>query len=125
MSRFPAYFTIWHILGHYTLKFGAYLVLAFLMLPILVIVLYKLWRGIEGMGWGDVKYLAAIGSVVGLGGVVGVLVVASVLGALVGLGLIAAGRGSSKTALPFGSFLALAVILWLYAPSDVLTWSPL
>jgi len=60
-----------------------------------------------------------------LGGVVGVLVVASVLGALVGLGLIAAGRGSSKTALPFGSFLALAVILWLYAPSDVLTWSPL
>lgn len=95
------------------------------LLPILVIVLYKLWRGIEGMGWGDVKYLAAIGSVVGLGGVVGVLVVASVLGALVGLGLIAAGRGSSKTALPFGSFLALAVILWLYAPSDVLTWSPL
>ena len=38
MSRFPAYFTFWHILGHYTLKFGAYLVLAFLMLPILVIV---------------------------------------------------------------------------------------
>jgi leader peptidase (prepilin peptidase)/N-methyltransferase len=95
------------------------------LLPILVIVLYKLWRGIEGMGWGDVKYLAAIGSVVGLRGVVGVLVVASVLGALVGLGLIAAGRGSSKTALPFGSFLALAVILWLYAPSDVLAWSPL
>jgi leader peptidase (prepilin peptidase)/N-methyltransferase len=95
------------------------------LLPILVIVLYKLWRGIEGMGWGDVKYLAAIGSVVGLGGAVGVLVVASVLGALVGLGLIAAGRGSSKTALPFGSFLALAVILWLYAPAEVLAWSPL
>jgi leader peptidase (prepilin peptidase)/N-methyltransferase len=95
------------------------------LLPILVIVLYKLWRGVEGMGWGDVKYLAAIGSVVGLGGVVGVLVVASVLGALVGLGLIAAGRGSSKTALPFGSFLAVAVILWLYAPSKLLSWSPL
>ena len=95
------------------------------LLPILVIVLYRLWRGIEGMGWGDVKYLAAIGSVVGLGGVVGVLVVASIVGALVGLGLIAAGRGSSKTALPFGSFLALAVIFWLYAPSEVLAWSPL
>jgi leader peptidase (prepilin peptidase)/N-methyltransferase len=95
------------------------------LLPILVIVLYRLWRGVEGMGWGDVKYLAAIGSVVGLGGVVGVLVVGSVLGALVGLGLIAAGRGSSKTALPFGSFLALAVILWLYSPSTWSTWSPL
>jgi leader peptidase (prepilin peptidase)/N-methyltransferase len=95
------------------------------LLPTLVIVIYKLWRGIEGMGWGDVKYLAAIGSVVGLRGVVGVLVLASVVGALVGLGLIAAGRGSSKTALPFGTFLALAVILWLYAPSSWLAWSPL
>jgi leader peptidase (prepilin peptidase)/N-methyltransferase len=95
------------------------------LLPTLVIVIYKLWRGIEGMGWGDVKYLAAIGSVVGLRGVVGVLVVASVVGALVGLGLIAAGKGSGKTALPFGTFLALAVILWLYAPASWLAWSPL
>ena len=95
------------------------------LLPTLVIVLYKLWRGIEGMGWGDVKYLAAIGAVVGLRGVVGVLVVGSVLGALVGLGLIVAGRGSGKTELPFGTFLALAAVLWLYAPSSWLSWSPL
>jgi leader peptidase (prepilin peptidase)/N-methyltransferase len=99
--------------------------LAGALLPTLVIVIYKLWRGIEGMGWGDVKYLAAIGSVVGLRGVVGVLVLASVVGALVGLALIAAGRGSGKTALPFGTFLALAVLLWLYAPSAWLAWSPL
>jgi leader peptidase (prepilin peptidase)/N-methyltransferase len=85
----------------------------------------KLWRGIEGMGWGDVKYLAAIGAVVGLRGVVGILVVASILGALVGLALIASGRGSGKTALPFGTFLALAVILWLYAPASWLALSPL
>ena len=32
------------------------------VLPILVIVIYRLWRGVEGMGWGDVKYLAAIGA---------------------------------------------------------------
>jgi leader peptidase (prepilin peptidase)/N-methyltransferase len=95
------------------------------LLPTLVIVVYKLWRGIEGMGWGDVKYLAAIGAVVGLRGVVGVLVVASMMGALVGLALIASGRGTGKTALPFGTFLALAVILWLYAPVSLLAWSPL
>lgn len=95
------------------------------LLPTLVIVIYKLWRGIEGMGWGDVKYLAAIGAVVGLRGVVGVLVVASIMGALVGLALIASGRGSGKTALPFGTFLALAVILWLYAPDSWLALSPL
>jgi len=45
------------------------------LLPILVIVIYKVWRGIEGMGWGDVKYLAAIGAVVGLRGVVGAALV--------------------------------------------------
>jgi len=95
------------------------------LLPILVIVIYKLWRGIEGMGWGDVKYLAAIGSVVGLRGVVGVLVIAATVGALFGLGLIVAGRGSGKTALPFGTFLALAVIFWLYVPESWLVWTTL
>jgi len=85
--------------------------------PILVIVIYKLWRGIDGMGWGDVKYLAAIGAVVGLQDCLWVLVVAAVLGALVGIGLILSGRGSGRTALPFGTFLALAVIVWLYLPS--------
>ena len=94
-------------------------------LPMAVIVIYKLWRGVEGMGWGDVKYLAAIGSVMGLRGCVGVLVVAATLGALVGVGLILSGRGSGKTALPFGTFLALAVILWLYAPPSWIAWSPL
>jgi leader peptidase (prepilin peptidase)/N-methyltransferase len=85
-------------------------------LPMTVIVVYKLLRGIEGMGWGDVKYLAAIGAVVGLQGCLMVLVVAAVLGALVGGALIVTGRGSGKTALPFGTFLAVAVIFWLYMP---------
>ena len=85
-------------------------------LPTSVILLYRWLRGIDGMGWGDVKYLAAIGAVVGLQGCLMVLVVAAVLGALVGGFLIAIGRGSGKTALPFGTFLAVAVILWLYLP---------
>ena len=95
------------------------------MIPTLVIVIYRLLRGIEGMGWGDVKYLAAIGSVVGLRGCIGVLVVGATLGAVIGMGLIVSGKGSGKTALPFGTFLALAVILWLYAPASWLAWSPL
>jgi leader peptidase (prepilin peptidase)/N-methyltransferase len=94
-------------------------------LPMTVIVVYKLLRGIEGMGWGDVKYLAAIGAVVGLQGCLMVLIVAAVLGALVGGALIVAGRGSGKTALPFGTFLAVAVILWLYAPASWRSLIPL
>ena len=37
MRRFPAYYTIWHMAGHYGLRLVALLVLLFLMLPILVI----------------------------------------------------------------------------------------
>jgi len=37
-NPFPAYFTIWHKLGAYTLKISAYAVLFFLILPIVVII---------------------------------------------------------------------------------------
>jgi leader peptidase (prepilin peptidase)/N-methyltransferase len=85
-------------------------------LPALVIGIYYLLRGIEGMGWGDVKYLAAIGAVVGVEGCLWVLVVGSVVGAVLGGILIALKRGSSRTALPFGTFLAVAVLLYLLLP---------
>lgn len=38
MRDFPEYFTIWHIAGYFALRIVAYLVLAFLILPILVII---------------------------------------------------------------------------------------
>jgi len=37
MKRFPEYYTFWHIIGHYGLRVTAFLVLVFLMLPILII----------------------------------------------------------------------------------------
>ncbi len=87
------------------------------LLPTLVIIGYKLVRGEEGMGWGDVKYLAAIGAVVGVRDCMWVLVLAAVAGAAVGIGLWATGRGNGKTALPFGTFLAAAVVVWLLLPA--------
>ena len=94
------------------------------LLPIAVIVLYKLVRGEEGMGWGDVKFLAGIGAVIGLAGCLWVLVVGALLGAVVGLALMVMGRGTAKTALPFGTFLALAALLYLYLPPAWLLWPP-
>jgi leader peptidase (prepilin peptidase)/N-methyltransferase len=93
-------------------------------LPIAVIVLYKLIRGEEGMGWGDVKFLAGIGAVLGLAGCIWVLVTGALLGALVGLALMVMGRGTAKTALPFGTFLALAALLYLFLPAAWRLWSP-
>jgi leader peptidase (prepilin peptidase) / N-methyltransferase len=93
-------------------------------IPAAVILVYRLLRGEEGMGWGDVKYLAAIGAVLGIQACLWVLVVGAVLGAVVGLGLIAAGRGGARTALPFGTFLSGAVILWLYLPPAWRSFTP-
>lgn len=92
-------------------------------LPALVIGLYKLVRGVEGMGWGDVKYLAGIGAAIGLAGCLWVLVAAAMAGALVGVVLIVAGRGSARTALPFGTFLSVALVAWLYLPDAWRVWS--
>ena len=94
------------------------------LLPIAVIVLYKLIRGEEGMGWGDVKFLAGIGAVIGLAGCLWVLIVGALLGALVGVGLMVMGRGTAKTALPFGTFLAIAALLFLFLPPSWRLWTP-
>jgi leader peptidase (prepilin peptidase)/N-methyltransferase len=93
-------------------------------LPIAVIVLYKLIRGEEGMGWGDVKYLAGIGAVLGLAGCLWILIVAALLGACVGVFLMVTGRGTSKTALPFGTFLSIAALIYLVLPAAWRVWPP-
>lgn len=92
--------------------------------PTAIIFAYRWLRGIEGMGWGDVKYLAAIGAVLGMGPVLWVLVVASFAGALFGWILMLLGRGTGKTALPFGTFLALAALLYLFLPEGWRVWNP-
>ncbi len=93
-------------------------------IPATLIVVYRRLKGVEGMGWGDVKYLGAIGAVVGVMACLKVLVLAAVAGAVTGIALIAMGRGSRETELPFGTFLAAATLLWLYVPSSWLAWIP-
>jgi leader peptidase (prepilin peptidase)/N-methyltransferase len=44
----------------------------------------------------------------------------SVVGAAVGLGLIAAGRGRRDTELPFGTFLAVGAMLTLWAGAPLM-----
>ena len=67
---------------------------------------YRL-RHEEGLGMGDVKMLGMIGAFVGWKLTLLSLMVASFAGTIIGLALIASGRGSMKYALPFGTFLAI------------------
>jgi leader peptidase (prepilin peptidase) / N-methyltransferase len=76
--------------------------------------LFKLITGKEGMGYGDFKLLGAIGAWFGWQLLPAVILLSSVVGAVIGIGLIMfKGKGRS-TAIPFGPFLALGGIAALF-----------
>ncbi len=76
--------------------------------------LFRLVTGKEGMGFGDFKLLAAIGAWFGWTALPAVILLASVVGALVGIGLMVFARHGRETPIPFGPYLAGAGLLALY-----------
>jgi leader peptidase (prepilin peptidase) / N-methyltransferase len=67
----------------------------------------------QGMGMGDVKFLAMIGSFLGVKGVLLTLFLGSALGTVIGLFLIGCKVISRKTKIPFGPFLAAGAVFVL------------
>jgi len=79
--------------------------------------LFKLTTGKEGMGHGDFKLLAALGAWLGWQMILPVVLGASVLGALVGLGMKFSGALREGRYVPFGPFLAGSGVAVLLAGS--------
>lgn len=71
----------------------------------------------EAMGFGDVKYMAMIGSVLGWKGVLLTFVLACLFGSLVGVGKFVAVRRMGYV--PFGPFLSAGALVMLLAPEWV------
>jgi len=80
------------------------------------------FRGIEGLGMGDVKMLAMIGAFLGWKLMLVTLVLSSFAGSLIGVGAIALGRGGMKSMLPFGTFLAVGALTAAVAGDVILNW---
>jgi leader peptidase (prepilin peptidase) / N-methyltransferase len=76
--------------------------------------IFKLVRGIEGMGYGDFKLLAALGAWLGWAALPQIILIAAVAGALVGLVATWRGRMRFEEPLPFGPFLAAGGALTLF-----------
>jgi leader peptidase (prepilin peptidase) / N-methyltransferase len=80
---------------------------------------YLLFTGREGMGGGDVKLLAMIGAFLGWQSLLFVVFASSLAGSLVGIvAMLKQGQGG-KTRLPYGPFLALAAMVFLFFQNDI------
>ena len=68
----------------------------------------------EAMGFGDVKFMAAIGAFLGWQSTVFSLMVSSMIGSLVGITLIVIGRREWSSRLPYGPYIAMAAAIWVF-----------
>lgn len=81
--------------------------------------LFKLVTGKEGMGYGDFKLLAAIGAWLGWQLLPVTLLLASVVGAVVGLAMIVAVKHDRRVPIPFGPYLAGGGLVALFFGADL------
>jgi leader peptidase (prepilin peptidase)/N-methyltransferase len=87
--------------------------------------LFKLIRGKEGMGYGDFKLLAALGAWLGWTMLPLIVLLSSVVGAVIGIALIAFKGRDHDLPMPFGPFLAIAgAIALFFGPQLVKLYLP-
>jgi leader peptidase (prepilin peptidase)/N-methyltransferase len=82
---------------------------------------FKLVTGKEGMGYGDFKLFAAFGAWFGWQALIPVILMASVIGAVIGIAIKLKGNLREGGYVPFGPFLALAGLTsMVFGPSAIL-----
>ena len=82
---------------------------------------FKLLTGKEGMGYGDFKLFAAFGAWFGWPALVPIILMASVIGAVIGIGIKLVGRLREGGYVPFGPFLALGgLTAMVFGPAAIL-----
>jgi leader peptidase (prepilin peptidase)/N-methyltransferase len=80
----------------------------------------------DAMGFGDVKFIACIGAFLGWEAVLFTVMAGSCFGALVGgvpllMGRLL-GRKDWSVRLPFGPYLSMGALLWMFAGREIVTW---
>lgn len=83
---------------------------------------YQLITRKDGMGGGDIKLLAMIGAFLGWKGVLFTIMASSLIGTVVGIILMLRARKGIKMALPFGPFLSIGAIIYLFFGPQLIAW---
>lgn len=78
--------------------------------------------GKEGMGGGDIKLLAMIGAFLGWKPALLTIMIGSLVGSIIGIGLIAAGIIKRDEYIPFGPFLVVGAVLSIFFSQPLLAW---
>jgi leader peptidase (prepilin peptidase)/N-methyltransferase len=76
----------------------------------------------EAMGRGDLKFLAAIGAFLGWRAVLFSVFAGSLVGSLVGLFTLLVGKRVWSAKLPFGPYLALGAVVWMFFGAAFVRW---
>jgi leader peptidase (prepilin peptidase)/N-methyltransferase len=82
--------------------------------------LFRLMTGKEGMGYGDFKLLALIGAWLGWQHLLTVILLSSLVGAIIGIGMILLRGHDRSIPIPFGPYLAIAGWITLIAREDLI-----
>jgi leader peptidase (prepilin peptidase)/N-methyltransferase len=88
----------------------------------LVIWVYYLITGKEGMGGGDIKLLAMIGAFLGWKSIPLVIFLSALVGAVSGTVYIIAQKGNRKMAIPYGPFLSFAAMIYIFYGNGLIDW---
>ena len=83
---------------------------------------YTLITGNDGMGGGDIKLLGMMGTIVGWKGVIFTIFVSSMVGTCVGMILMLVKGKNMKFAIPFGPFLSVGAISYIFFGERILHW---
>jgi leader peptidase (prepilin peptidase)/N-methyltransferase len=70
----------------------------------------------EAMGFGDVKFMAAIGAFFGWQATIFALMFSAVLGTLASFGAIAIRRAEWSSRIPYGPYIAAAAVIYMFLP---------
>lgn len=81
--------------------------------------LFKLLTGKEGMGYGDFKLLALFGAWLGWQSLPAIILLSSLVGAIIGIGMIIFSQHDRNTPIPFGPYLAAAGWIALIWGADI------
>lgn len=83
---------------------------------------YYLLTKREGMGGGDIKLLGWIGALLGWKSIPFVIMSSAVIGSVVGLVAARSQNAGLKTVIPFGPYLALGALMYLFGGQTIAFW---